>query len=84
MDDQLNEKEFLEKIKSNMKKQYENIDEMFDLVIERIESIKKIITKFEESVKEYEYDEYKPTIMTNEEIKRVKKFDEVVKEIVGL
>ena len=30
------------------------------------------------------YKEYEPTIMTNEEIKRVKKFDEVVKEIVGL
>ena len=85
MNDILNEKEFLEGIKSEISGIYKKIDKMFDLITERVEeSIKKIITNFEESVKEYEYDEYKPTIMTNEEIKRVEKFDEVVKEIVGL
>ena len=79
MDDQLNEKEFLEKIKSNMKKQYENIDDMFDLVIERIDSKKKIITKFEKSVEEYEYES-----ISKDEIDRAEKFGEAIKEIIGI
>jgi len=81
MDDVLNETQFLEKMRSNIKKTYENIDDMFDLIIERIESKKKLVTKFEESISEYEYE---PEIATNEEIKRMEQFGEAVKEIIGI
>jgi hypothetical protein len=54
---------------------------MFDLITERVEYKKALIRKFEESVDEYEYE---PEIATNEEIKRVEQFGEVVKEIIGI
>ena len=81
MNDILNEKEFLEGIKSEISGIYKRIDKMFDLITERVEYKKVLIRKFEESVDEYEYE---PEIATNEEIKRVEQFGEVVKEIIGI
>ena len=81
MNDILNEKEFLEGIKSEISGIYKKIDKMFDLITERVEYKKALIRKFEESVNEYEYE---PEVATNEEIKRVEKFGEVVKEIIGI
>jgi hypothetical protein len=81
MNDILNEKEFLEGIKSEISGIYKRIDKMFDLITERVEYKKALIRKFEESVDEYEYE---PEIATNEEIKRVEQFGEVVKEIIGI
>jgi hypothetical protein len=81
MNDILNEKEFLEGIKSEISGIYKKIDKMFDLITERVEYKKALIRKFEESVDEYEYE---PEIATNEEIKRVEHFGEVVKEIIGI
>ena len=81
MNDILNEKEFLEGIKSEISGIYKKIDKMYDLITERVEYKKALIRKFEESVDEYEYE---PEVATNEEIKRVEKFGEVVKEIIGI
>ena len=81
MNDILNEKEFLEGIKSEISGIYKKIDKMFDLITERVEYKKALIRKFEESVNEYEYE---PEVATNEEIKRVEQFGEVVKEIIGI
>ena len=81
MNDILNEKEFLEGIKSEISGIYTKIDKMFDLITERVEYKKALIRKFEESVDEYEYE---PEIATNAEIKRVEQFSEVVKEIIGI
>ena len=81
MNDILNEKEFLEGIKSEISGIYKKIDKMFDLITERVEYKKALIRKFEESVDEYEYE---PEVATNEEIKRVEQFGEVVKEIIGI
>jgi len=81
MNDMINEKEFLEGIKSEISGIYKRIDKMFDLITERVEYKKALIRKFEESVDEYEYE---PEIATNEEIKRVEQFGEVVKEIIGI
>ena len=87
MNDILNEKEFLEGIKSEITDTYklhsslmEKIDKIFDLITERVEYNKALIRKFEESVTE-EY-EYEP--INNDEMQRVEKFGEVVKEIIGL
>ena len=82
MNDILNEKEFLEGIKSEISGIYKKIDKMFDLITERVEYKKALIRKFEERVNE-EY-EYEPEVATNEEIKRVEQFGEVVKEIIGI
>ena len=82
MNDILNEKEFLEGIKSEISGIYNKIDNMFDLITERVEYKKALVRKFEESVTE-EY-EYEPEVMTNEELERTKKFGEVVKEIIGI
>ena len=81
MNDILNEKEFLEGIKSEISGIYKKIDKMFDLITERVEYKKALIRKFEESVEEYDYE---PEIATSEEIKRVEHFGEVVKEIIGI
>ena len=81
MNDILNEKEFLEGIKSEISGIYKKIDKMFDLITERVEYKKALIRKFEERVNEYEYE---PEVATDEEIKRVEKFGEVVKEIIGI
>ena len=81
MNDMINEKEFLEGIKSEISGIYKRIDKMFDLITERVEYKKALIRKFEESVDEYEYE---PEVATNEEIKRVEQFGEVVKEIIGI
>ena len=62
MNDILNEKEFLEGIKSEISGIYTKIDKMFDLITERVEYKKALIRKFEESVDEYEYE---PEIATN-------------------
>ena len=80
MNDMINEKEFLEGIKSEISGIYKKIDKMFDLITERVEYKKALIRKFEESVTE-EY-EYEP--INNDEMQRVEKFGEVVKEIIGL
>ena len=80
MNDMINEKEFLEGIKSEISGIYKKIDKMFDLITERVEYKKALIRKFEESVAE-EY-EYEP--INNDEIQRVEKFGEVVKEIIGI
>ena len=80
MNDMINEKEFLEGIKSEISGIYKRIDKMFDLITERVEYKKALIRKFEESVAE-EY-EYEP--INNDEIQRVEKFGEVVKEIIGI
>ena len=81
MNDILNEKEFLEGIRSEISGIYKKIDKMFDLITERVEYKKALIRKFEESAEEYDYE---PEIATNEEIKRVEHFGEVVKEIIGI
>jgi ribosomal protein L16 Arg81 hydroxylase len=81
MNEILNEKEFLEEIKSKMTIINDAMGEVFDLIIERVTYKKALVTKFEESIKEYEYE---PEIATNEEIKRVEQFSEVVKEIIGI
>ena len=81
MNDILNEKEFLEGIKSEISGIYKKIDKMFDLITERVEYKKALIRKFEERVNEYEYE---PEVATDEEIKRVEQFGEVVKEIIGI
>ena len=62
MNDILNEKEFLEGIKSEISGIYTKIDKMIDLITERVEYKKALIRKFEESVNEYEYE---PEIATN-------------------
>ena len=80
MNDTINEKEFLEGIKSEISGIYKKIDKMFDLITERVEYKKALIRKFEESVAE-EY-EYEP--INNDEMQRVEKFGEVVKEIIGI
>ena len=77
----LNEKEFLEEIKSKMTTINDIMGEVFDLIIERVTYKKALVTKFEESIEEYEYE---PDVATNEEIKRVEQFGEVVKEIIGI
>ena len=89
MNDILNEKEFLEGIKSEITDIYklhssfmEKIDKIYDLITERVEYKKALIKKFEERVNE-EY-EYEPEVATNEEIKRMEQFGEVVKEIIGI
>tara|TARA_R110002020_G_scaffold131226_1_gene293524 strand:- start:662 stop:925 length:264 start_codon:yes stop_codon:yes gene_type:complete len=87
MNDILNEKEFLEGIKSEITDTYkihssfmEKIDKIFDLITERVEYKKALIRKFEESVtEEYEYES-----INNDEIQRVEKFGEVIKEIIGI
>ena len=81
MNDILNEKEFLEGIKSKMTIINNAMEEVFDLIIERVEYKKALVRKFEESVEEYDYE---PEIATNEEIKRVEHFGEVIKEIIGI
>ena len=88
MNDVLNEKEFLEGIKSEISEIHKLhfsfigiIDKMFDSITERVEYKKALIRKFEERVNEYEYE---PEVMTNEELERTKKFGEVVKEIIGI
>jgi len=81
MNEILNEKEFLEEIKSKMTTINDIMGEVFDLIIERVTYKKALVTKFEESIEEYEYE---PEIATNEEIKRVEQFSEVVKEIIGI
>ena len=88
MDDILNEKEYLEGIKSEISEIHKLhllfigiIDKMFDSITERVEYKKALIRKFEERVNEYEYE---PEVMTNEELDRTKKFGEVVKEIIGI
>jgi len=88
MDDILNEKEYLEEIKSEISEIHKLhllfigiIDKMFDSITERVEYKKALIRKFEERVNEYEYE---PEVITNEELERTKKFGEVVKEIIGI
>ena len=88
MNDVLNEKEYLEEIKSEISEIHKLhllfigiIDKMFDSITERVEYKKALIRKFEERVNEYEYE---PEVMTNEELERTKKFGEVVKEIIGI
>ena len=87
MNDILNEKEFLEGIKSEITDTYklhssfmEKIDKIYDLITERVEYKKALIKKFEERVNE-EY-EYEP--VSNNEMQRVEQFGEVVKEIIGI
>ena len=79
MNDMINEKEFLEGIKSEISGIYKKIDKMFDLITERVEYKKALIRKFEESAEEYEYEP-----INNDEMQRVEKFGEVVKEIIGI
>ena len=88
MDDILNEKEYLEEIKSEISEIHKLhllfigiIDKMFDSITERVEYKKALIRKFEESIEEYDYE---PQVITNEELERTKKFGEVVKEIIGI
>ena len=88
MYDILNEKEYLEEIKSEISEIHKLhllfigiIDKMFDSITERVEYKKALIRKFEERVNEYEYE---PEVITNEELERTKKFGEVVKEIIGI
>ena len=81
MNEILNEKEFLEEIKSKMTTINDIMGEVFDLIIERVTYKKALVTKFEESIEEYDYE---PDVATNEEIKRVEQFGEVVKEIIGI
>jgi hypothetical protein len=84
MNDILIDKKFLEEIKSKMVIMNDTMGEVFDLIIERVEYKKALVRKFEESVGELNIYEYEPQIGTNEEIKRVEKFSEVVKEIIGI
>jgi hypothetical protein len=79
MNDILNEKRFLEEIRFKIKEIYGEIDSIYDLIIERIDSKKKIITKFEKSVEEYEYES-----ISKDEIDRAEKFGEAIKEIIGI
>ena len=79
MNEILDEKKFLEEIKSKMTIINDTMGEVFDLIIQRITYKNALITKFEESIEEYE-----PEIATNEEIKRVEQFNEVIKEIIGI
>ena len=81
MNEILDEKKFLEEIKSKMTTINDIMGEVFDLIIERVTYKKALVTKFEESIEEYEYE---PEVATNEEIKRVEQFGEVVKEIIGI
>jgi len=81
MNEILNEKEFLEEIKSKMTIINDTMGEVFDLIIERVEYKKALVRKFEESIEEYDYE---PQVITNEELERTKKFGEVVKEIIGI
>ena len=81
MNDALNDKEFLEGIKSKMVICNDAMLEVFDLIIERVEYKKALVRKFEESMEEYDYE---PQVITNEELERTKKFGEVVKEIIGI
>jgi len=81
MNEILNEKEFLEEIKSKMTTINDIMGEVFDLIMERGTYKKALVTKFEEYIEEYEYE---PEVATNEEIKRVEQFGEVVKEIIGI
>ena len=81
MNEILNEKEFLEEIKSKMTIINDAMGEVFDLIIERVEYKKALVRKFEESIEEYDYE---PQVITNEELERTKKFGEVVKEIIGI
>ena len=81
MNDILNEKEFLEGIKSKITIINNAMGEVFDLIIERVEYKKALVRKFEESIEEYDYE---PQVITNEELERTKKFGEVVKEIIGI
>ena len=73
MNDILNEKRFLEEIRFKIKEIYGEIDSIYDLIIERIDSKKKIITKFEKSVEEYEYES-----ISKDEIDRAEKFGEAI------
>ena len=79
MNDILNEKRFLEEIRFKIKEIYGEIDSIYDLIIERIDSKKKVITKFEKSVEEYEYES-----ISKDEIDRAEKFGEAIKEIIGI
>ena len=79
MNDILNEKRFLAEIRFKIKEIYGEIDSIYDLIIERIDSKKKIITKFEKSVEEYEYES-----ISKDEIDRAEKFGEAIKEIIGI
>ena len=81
MNDILIDEKFLKEIKSKMTIINDAMGEVFDLIIERVEYKKALVRKFEESVEEYDYE---PEIATNEEIKRVEHFGEVVKEIIGI
>ena len=81
MNDILNDKEFLEGIKSKMVICNDAMGEVFDLIIERVEYKKALVRKFEESIEEYDYE---PQVITNEELERTKKFGEAVKEIIGI
>jgi len=81
MNEILNEKEFLEEIKSKMTIINNAMGEVFDLIIERVTYKNALVTKFEESIEEYEYE---PEVATSEEIKRVEQFGDVVKEIIGI
>jgi len=81
MNDILIDKKFLEEIKSKMTIINDAMGEVFDLIIERVTYKKALVTKFEESIEEYEYE---PEVATNAEIKRVEQFSEVVKEIIGI
>ena len=79
MNDILNEKRFLEEIRFKIKEIYGEIDSIYDLIIERIDSKKKIITKFEKSVEEYEYES-----ISKDEIDTAENFGEARKEIIGI
>ena len=79
MNDILNEKRFLEEIRFKIKEIYGEIDSIYDLIIERIDSKKKIITKFEKSVEEDGYES-----ISKDEIDRAEKFGEAIKEIIGI
>ena len=81
MNDILIDEKFLTEIKSKMTIINNAMGEVFDLIIERVTYKNALVTKFEESIEEYEYE---PEIATNAEIKRVEQFGEVVKEIVGI
>ena len=81
MNEILNEKEFLEEIKSKMTVINDVIIEVLDLIIQRVEYKKALVRKFEESIDEYEYE---PQVITNEELERTKKFGEAIKEIIGV
>ena len=81
MNDILIDEKFLKEIKSKMTIINDAMGEVFDLIIERVEYKKALVRKFEESIEEYDYE---PQVITNEEIKRVEHFGEVIKEIIGI